>query len=447
MGHKQQAHKIESAVFSQFVMTEALTMTLPSEDLSSRFIKILHKISFKFFLIIITALINFLSTMGHFAGSTPFKSTWKFDRHRVSHCAAILLAIIMTGYSIFSELPNKLEVVKVSMGIGIFTQTIAKAVLVIIKGETFETLRDDIEKMYKTMEKLDNKRRMVLTKCVYRCSILFKILFVVDASATFIFLVYPVLALIFMEKLTLMFPFYCPFIDRHTAAGFIVNAAIHGILLVYTLLFHNSFDSIFALIVLQVVTKVEFLKMDFAEVQDFVLTTQLKLPSEQMLMKKKLRDLIIAYKAVDAYIEGIGDFFLMPCFVTVTTSVFSICVALVLIMIVKWELAYGLTWALSGQLFIYFVYGTIIYHQVQIVNDCIWNFPWYLLNIPNQKSYQLMMLKAQRPINLEIKFIGRLEMETFKDVKKKYLSRAIKFTCRLCRYVESFTRTTRSAAV
>lgn len=363
-------------------------------------------------------MIELLSRMGHLAGSNPFKPTWKFDRHRVCHCIALLFAIIMTGCSISFEWPNKLEVVKVSMGIGIFTQTIAKAIFVIMNGETFETLRVDIEKMYKTMEKLDNKRREILTKCTRRCRILFKILFAVDASATFIFLVYPVVALIFMEKLTLMFPFYCPFIDRHTAAGFIINATIHGVLLVYTLLFHNSFDSIFALIVLQVVTKVEFLKMDFAEAQDFVLTTQLKLPSEQKQMKKKLRDLIVTCKTVDTYIDGIGDFFLMPCFATVTTSVFSICVALILIMIVRWELAYGLTWALSGQLFIYFVYGTIVYHQVQIVNDCIWNFPWYQLNIIDQKSYQLMMLKAQRPINMEIIFIGPLEMETFKNVRK-----------------------------
>lgn len=354
--------------------------------------------------------------MAHLSGFNPFKPTWKFNAHRVFHCLATLISCIMTAHSIGSEWPNKLEVVKVSVGIGIFTQSMVKSILIIANGDKFEKIRINIEEMYKTMEKVDNKRKAILSKCIRHCSLVFKILFSVDASAVLVFFVYPVIALVFMEERFMLFPFYCPLVDRHSALGFAVNSTIQGVLLMYTLLLHTPFDSIFAFVVLQVVAKREFLKADFDELQDFVLTTQLKLPGDQKKMKKKLRELILAHKAFDSYIDDVGNFYIGPCFTTVSTSVFSICVALILIMVVRWPLAYGLTWALSGQLFVYFVYGTIIYQQVELVNECVWNFPWFMLSTVDQKSYQLLMVKAQRPINLEIKFIGRLDMETFKDV-------------------------------
>lgn len=355
--------------------------------------------------------------MAHLSGFNPFKPSLKFDIHRVGYCTIQLLAIIMTAYSINMEWSSLSKVVEVSMGIGIFTQTISKAILISINAGSLKKLQLDVQKMYKAMETVDEKREKVLAKSIKYCELIFKALFLIDSSAVVIFLAYPVIALIFLDNWPLMFPFYCPFVDHQTVAGFIINSIIHAILIVYTLLLHTPFDSIFALYVMQVVAKVELLKLDFEEFKELVLNSELENSKVQKEIKKSLRNIILSQKELNLYIQNIGEYFIMPCFVTVTSSVFSICIALVLMLVINWVLAYGLTWALSGQLFIYFLYGSIIHHYLNVLGDQIYDFPWYLLNVPEQKMFRLMIMMTQRPLNLELTFIGPLNMETFNKVR------------------------------
>lgn len=352
--------------------------------------------------------------MAHISGFNPLEPTWKFNVHRVLHLLVILVGVIMTVYSTICEWPVKIEIIKVFQGVGIFTQTILKGIFIARNGDSLRSLRADITEMYKTIEKVDDERKKLLKKCVKNCETIFKVLFFVDSSAVFIFLAYPVVALIFLDDRPLMLPFYVPIFDRETVVGFVINSICHGLTLLYTLVFHNSFDSIFALFVMQVVVKVELLKLELDEFQDYLLSSTHD-PKDQMEIKKKLRDLILSSKSLDCYVDKLGKSFIMPCFVTVATSVFSICVALILLLIVNWILAYGLTWALFGQIFVYFVYGTIVYHEYQILNDHVWSFPWYLLSPADQMIVKLVLMKTQR-VNLKMHFIGPLNMETFKNV-------------------------------
>lgn len=351
--------------------------------------------------------------MAHLSGFNPYKPAFRFDCHRMSHFVIQLIAIIMTAFSIVHEWPNKTEIVKVSMGIGIFTQSIVKAFLMVYHGESFEVLKLDVEKMFKLIEIKDEKRRKVLRESVKTCETIFKILFVVDTSAVVTFFIYPAIALVFLKTQYLMFPFYFPFVDRTTQTGFLFNSVIHGILLVYTLLFHNSFDTIFSLYVMQVITKVKLIKIEFEELQEKI---EARKNVDRQEIKQKLRNIIIQQQELDAYVEKLSEFYLKPCFVTSVTSIFSICLALVLMIIVNWVLAYGLAWALSGQLFVYFLFGTIIYHQFEVLNRHISNTPWYLLDTVEQRFINMMILKTQRPLNLEMVFIGVLNMETFTNV-------------------------------
>lgn len=354
--------------------------------------------------------------MSRFSGFDPVKSLWRLNIHRVSFLIMEAVALIMTFYSIFNEWPVKTEIFKVSMGVGIFTQTIVKGFLIIHNRDTFEKLIDDIKEMYEKLEKAGKKRKAILEKCIRNCDILFKILFVVDTSAVVIFFAYPVISLCFFNERYLMLPFYSPLIDRHSDIGFVVNSILHGVLLVYTLLLHNSFDSIFAIFVLQVTAKVELLKIDLEEFKAYLLIADTDKLEVQKQIGKKYRSIIVLQENLDAYINYLSDFYSIPCFITVSTSVFSICIALILMLIVNWVLAYGLTWALSGQLFAYFVFGTVVQNQIQALNAEIWNFPWYLLKVQEQKTLCLMILQTQRPLKLEMIFIGPLNMETFSNV-------------------------------
>jgi hypothetical protein len=359
-----------------------------------------------------------------------------------------LLALLMTGHSISNEWTNSnVEIVKVSMGLGIFTQTLAKCFLIPFNGETFKKMQEDVEKMYKLMERVDLKRKNVLAESVRICNLITKTLFFVDSSAVLIFLVYPPVALIFMAPETrfLMFPFYFPYVNHQTTGGFIVNSILHGILIVYTLLFHTPYDSIFALMVMQVIVKVEFIKLDLDDFEVFLVHSDTKQLKVQKQIKQNIRKIINSHLDLDSYIETLGKYYILPCFAAISTSIFSICIAMILIMIVKWPLAYGLTWALSGQLFVYFLYGSIIHSQMNQLEHHFRNFPLTLLSISDQKTFLLMILKAQRPPGLTMLFIGQLEMETFTTVRLKFLEIHEKLKIiLLIRFVTRFIRSTRS---
>ena len=45
-----------------------------------------------------------------------------------------------------------------------------------------------------------------------------------------------------------------------------------------------------------------------------------------------------------------------------------------------------------------------------------WLVPWYLMPIPEQKTYCLMLTNAQYSQEFTILFVGSLNMETFTEV-------------------------------
>lgn len=398
-------------------------MVSPSDSLSSKFNKNKRFSLFEFCVLISKGLIRVLSKTAHLSGFDSWEPIWKNDAHGKGLCSFIILAIVMTVNSLYLESPNKFEILKVSLGAGTIIQTMVKMCVIIAKGETYVKLRANIEKMYKSMEKVDAKRKALLEKCIKSCTLLVKILFFIDGAAVFLFLCIPIIKLLYVKEHLMIFPFYCPFVDHNSNIGYVINSIIHEFIVYYSFVFHVAFDSSFGLVVLQVAAKRHFLIMDFDDVEHFVVNTNLKMPVEQIQMRKKLRDLLISHKELCSYVKDIGDFYLIPCFLTITTSIASVCIGLILVIVIKWELGYGFAWIVMGQILICCVFGTIVYHQTVIINTRIWNFPWYLLNVSDQKSYLLMMLNAQQPINMEMKFIGRLDMETFTKV-----SGVLKFT-------------------
>lgn len=44
------------------------------------------------------------------------------------------------------------------------------------------------------------------------------------------------------------------------------------------------------------------------------------------------------------------------------------------------------------------------------------SLPWYLMSIPEQKSFWIILMKAQQVSGLELPLIGPLNVETFTNV-------------------------------
>jgi hypothetical protein len=52
----------------------------------------------------------------------------------------------------------------------------------------------------------------------------------------------------------------------------------------------------------------------------------------------------------------------------------------------------------------------------KFLTEVVWNFPWYLLEVSDRKSYRFMLEKAQNPQKLKHPLIGAMNMETFWQV-------------------------------
>jgi hypothetical protein len=274
--------------------------------------------------------------------------------------------------------------------------------------------------MYRNFEIKGEKRKTVLNESISTCQKIFKLLLFIDASAVLVFLIYPAFSLLFLNEKHLMLPFYFPLISTNSSVGFILNSIIHGILLLYTLLFHNSFDSIFALYMMQFSTKVKLIKIEFDELQSYVVDTLTQMQkidtATNKIIGRKLREIAILQQELDLYAHNTSRFFLMPCFITATTSIFSICVALILMLKLKLVMSYGLVYALLGQLFVNFLFGSLVHHQFEILEFHIYDFPWYSLDVSNQKLIKHMLLRSQNPLKFNMAFIGNLTFDTFSNV-------------------------------
>lgn len=301
-----------------------------------------------------------IERLSHYSGFNPFAPTWKFNRHRFSHLLNIYLAIFSTFWSI-SQAENGIDIIKRSMGVGIFIQSLVKAHILVCGADTYQILISRNKVLYSSKDK---QTREVMEKVITNCEIVYKIISIVNSSAVAIFVLFPFITIGFMNELNLMFPFFLPLLDQHSYVGFITNSLFHTILIIYTLLFHNAFDIAFICFTLTSVGIVDLIKIDYDELAELTLKCKVENYIDMKLIKQKLKQIIQAHKEFDEYVEELNKFYNWPCFATSSTSIFSICIATLLMLIVHWPLAYGLCWALFGQLFAAYINGEIVHHQV-----------------------------------------------------------------------------------
>jgi len=306
------------------------------------------------------ALNHLIERLSYYSGFNPFAPTWKFDRHRSFHLFNIAMGFLTTFFCMY-EAKSGTEIVIRSMGLGIFTQTFLKCFLIIIGADSYQQLIAQIEILYRSKDK---KTQEVMTKRVDLCEKIYNIISVVNSSAVLIFIGYPWVTIFFMDKPTLMFPFYIPFLDPHHYVGFTAASLFHSILIIYTLLFHNAFDIAFINFTVHAIAMVDLIKIDYDELAEFAEKSNADNEQDMKVIRQKLKGIVEAQKLFDSYIDKLNKLYEWPCFVTSSTSIFSICIALILIMIVKLPVAYGLCWALFGQLFCSYMNGEVINHQV-----------------------------------------------------------------------------------
>lgn len=305
---------------------------------------------------------NALSKFMSFSGFNPFDKSWKMNRFGVMKICSIVLCYIMTINAATNAWPNYIEVFQSCMGIGILTQSALKVLHIFHSSVTFQKLKDQVDDMYDHYKKADALRQKILMKSLRTSRLIFNILSIVDASAVLIFIAFPFCSYFIFNKIKLMFPFYWPFFNHKTVFGFFFNSISHAVIILFTLVLHTPFDCTFGLFVTQYVAMVELFKLEMRDFESHLLNANSGI--DEMDAMKKFRELIIRQKSLFEYIGNLGSYYRRPCFITSFTSIFSMCFGLILMVVMQEIVSYGLVWALFGQLFVYYLFGTTIYVKV-----------------------------------------------------------------------------------
>jgi hypothetical protein len=134
------------------------------------------------------------------------------------------------------------------------------------------------------------------------------------------------------------------------------------------------------------------------------------------------------------YSSALNDFFSSCCLFVMAGSVFSISITLFIVLFDDWPQGYGLIVikneknpdtftdtlilqiGMFGQILVSSILGTILMVQHDRTISCINDFPWYLLIIPQQRDYVLLILESQKSPQIEMTFMGVLNLDTFVTV-------------------------------
>lgn len=103
-------------------------------------------------------------------------------------------------------------------------------------------------------------------------------------------------------------------------------------------------------------------------------------------------------------------------------NIYVICTSGISLLTSEYSVAIGILTLYPIQIFFVCTMGSFVRHQHQRLNDFLWQFKWYKLSVCHQKIYLFFMLNAQKPLKLELLFIGDIDMELYTNVNTNILS-------------------------
>jgi hypothetical protein len=247
-------------------------------------------------------------------------------------------------------------------------------------------------------------------------------------------------------------PFYFPFIDPQTLAGFLINQTYMTFLLISVFITHSPLITWYLYLTLQIIPMVDIfnrkldmlsknlilfrnskkseksqkkdLKSSLAKVRQ-VASIPVKLATQSVKQKDQLSieqlekqfiKIIQEFSIYNSFIQRILN--LMKWSTCVTFSVSSIGIGMSIILIKYSTVSIGLASAIlfTVQVLIQCIQGSIVVHQNEKILESLCGFPWYELPKPQHKIFMQFIHVCQNGCVLEIPIIGELNMELFTSV-------------------------------
>lgn len=133
-------------------------------------------------------------------------------------------------------------------------------------------------------------------------------------------------------------------------------------------------------------------------------------------MKTRLIELIKYYKEFNDFLTFNQNFMKITQFFAISINAVGIAMSIVILQ--KFSVFVGFTslFVLICHIAYPCVLGALMEHQSHRIIDILWDFPFYELDIKDQKIFLQFLLFAQQFPEFEMPIFGNVDMELFKNV-------------------------------
>lgn len=148
----------------------------------------------------------------------------------------------------------------------------------------------------------------------------------------------------------------------------------------------------------------------------FLLQNHLITESRKISITNRLIEIIKYYHEYNDFIASTQNFLNVILFFAISTN--AIGVAMCVVIALKLSISIGLAGfvILLFQIAVPCILGTIIAVQNERLSDILWSFPFYELDIAEQKIFLQFLQFAQTSKKIKVPIFGDVNMELFKNV-------------------------------
>jgi hypothetical protein len=176
------------------------------------------------------------------------------------------------------------------------------------------------------------------------------------------------------------------------------------------------YDSTLVVFVTQMVTIADLFALRLREIGTEIANLDKKNIKYAATVKKLMKEIVDEHRKYNNYLKLFLDYANASIFLIISLSVISNAACLITIMTSDFFAAYGFLALCMVQLFVACIIGTTIAHQNEKIYACLCNFEWFNLPVSDQKTFLVILHNIQQSIDMNIPFIGFVNMELFKAV-------------------------------
>lgn len=213
-----------------------------------------------------------------------------------------------------------------------------------------------------------------------------------------------------------------PLIDEKSVMGYCLNILMQWLIVIIIFMCHIGITSTQTFLILEVIKKFEIfphkilIKLQVIPQVD-IFEMKLKELAQKMGGKQNpLYEIIKIYCDYNYYVASIHDCVKLTLFFIVFIN--SVGIALSVVVLCKWSIITGcaVLFILISEVTIPCILGSIVEHQNERIVNAIYDFPFYDLDVADQKTFLQFLMFAQNSAKLSLPFFGTVNLELLKNV-------------------------------